>query len=118
MRNLADHPAVLIYGFSTKNLFILFVHLFTAGIDDFRLGKVSEKKKRNTLPFELNFIMMVGLFPEGGFFPLIERLTSKGLYGKQLKEFNKTVSKQVIISILTEMLPNPENRIIPSTEKI
>ncbi len=113
-RNVTDHPAVLIDGLAPQAIYPFLAPFSTAGIDDFRLGKF----RKEYASFRIEFHNDGWAFPEGGFQPLLQRLTSKGLYGKQLKEeFNKTVSKQVIISILTEMLPNPENRIIPSTEK-
>lgn len=113
-RNLADHPVALIYALAPKPIYPFRAPLSTAGIDDYRSGSF----RKNHASFRIEFHNDGWNFPEGGFSPLIERLTNKGLYGKELKsEFNEIASRQVILSNLTEMLPNPENRIIPSAEK-
>ncbi|WGL58485.1 GMC family oxidoreductase [Pigmentibacter sp. JX0631] len=113
-RNLADHPIILIYGSTPKPIYPFRSPLSTAGIDKFRIGEF----RKHFASYRIELLNDGWNFPEGGFQPLLTSLLDQGFYGKQLKEeFNKIASKQVSLSVLTEMLPNPENRIVPSKEK-
>ncbi len=113
-RNLSDHPEVLVYGL-TKNPVYPYRTPGSTGVrDSSRSGNFRKKYAAARLEITSDG----WTFPEGDFQPLIKSLTEKGFYGAELEnKFNDIVSRQITISSLTEMLPNPNNKIIPSKDK-
>ncbi len=114
-RNLMDHPIVLAYALTPEPVFPYRSPLSTSGIDDTRDGTF----RNSFASYRLQFGNDGWTFPIGGLNPFIESLIEKGFTGKDLeKTYRESVYRQVAISAMTEQLPDPENRILPSYENL
>ncbi|KAB8028477.1 GMC family oxidoreductase [Fluviispira multicolorata] len=114
-RNLMDHPVILAYGLAPERIFPYRSPTSTAGIDETRRGAY----RKDFASYRLEISNDGWTFPIGGINPFVESLIEKGFKGKKLEDiYRESVYRQVTMAALTEQLPDPYNRVIPSYKNL
>jgi choline dehydrogenase-like flavoprotein len=115
-RNLMDHPVQLSWGLAKNPVFPFRGPLSTSGIETLRDGEF--RRERGAFRIEIGNDGWA--WPTGAPGTTVTDLAAKEkLFGAKLRAAYKDhVQRQVRFCSLIEQLPNPENRIVPSKEKM
>lgn len=114
-RNLMDHPIQVSWALTKKRMDGYRGPLATSGVESTRDGAF--RKERGA--FRIEFGNDGWRWPTGAPDTTVAQIAKdKKLFGAKLREATKDhVRRQIRLASLVEQLPNPENKIVPSTEK-
>ena len=114
-RNLMDHPVRLSWALVKEPLYPYRGPLETSGIEEFRDGDFRGKWGAFRIPIGNDG----WTWPGGDPATIATALIDQGVMGEELRrQVDDRISRQLRLASLTEQLPDPENRIVPSNDLI
>ena len=113
-RNLMDHPAQLSWALAPKPVWPYRGPLETSGIEDHRDGDFRRRHAAFRIPIGNDGWTWPGIDP----LRVAEELIDGGMRGEDLdRAIRDRVSRQLRLVSLVEQLPDPENRIVPDSDR-
>jgi choline dehydrogenase-like flavoprotein len=114
-RNLTDHPVQLSWGLARKAVFPFRGPLSTSGIETLRDGAF----RKDRAAFRIEIGNDGWSWPTGAPASTAADFVGKGLFGTKLRNAVRDhVTRQVRLCSLVEQLGDPNNRIVPSADKM